>query len=611
VCGIAGIVGGMGIPKVAAVEGMLAALLHRGPDSSGLQSGGGWAIGARRLAIIDLATGDQPVANEAGDVWAVLNGEIYNFQSLREDLLAAGHRLRSNGDTEVLVHLWEDFGPSMVTHLRGMFALALLDSRRRTLFLARDRVGKKPLYWTRLGGQLIFGSELKALRVAMSEKPEVDREALAAFLAFGFVPEGQCILRGVEKLPPATWLSLDLLTGEVVQRRYWQLDLTADQSIGSERAAQGLLESLDEAVSLRLRSDVPLAVFLSGGLDSGLVASLAARQVQGLRALTMSFAGTPSEAPLARATAERAGLELVEVEVSAGQGRTVLPRLSEVFDEPLADSSAIATLLVAEAARRHATVVLNGDGGDEGLAGYRRFLAARLMGMPGAKVWGGLAALLAGALGRGRRSEGERLRRGLRAGHRAYLAWGPMKFAPEEVAELLPGVPSVPEELEALIERSRDLDPVTQTRLLELEFFLPGDLLVKMDRATMAVSLEARSPFLDHILLERVSPIPPSVLLHAFQTKAVVREVARDILPTRVRLAKKRGFEVPLAAWLDDEWAGEVREVLEDPFALVRRFIPGSKLASWAGWRRRADSQRAARAIFALLTLEHWLRRWS
>ncbi|MGE5236947.1 MAG: asparagine synthase (glutamine-hydrolyzing) [Acidobacteriota bacterium] len=610
-CGIAGIVGGMGKPAVWRVEGMLETLRHRGPDSGGVQSGGGWAIGARRLAVIDLVSGDQPVGNEAGDVWAVLNGEVYNYGELREQLKEAGHRLRSNGDSEVLVHLWEDFGPSMVARLHGMFALAVVDDRRRTLLLARDRAGKKPLYWTRQGGQLIFGSELKALRSVMASKPEVDREALAAFLGFGFVPEGQCILRGVEKLPPATWLTLDLLTGEVNQRRYWQLDVAPDEAIGPEAAARELLESLDQAVTRRLRADVPLAVFLSGGLDSGLVSSLAARQVQGLRALTVSFAGGASEAPLARATAERAGLELVEMEVDAAAGRDLLPRLAEVYDEPLADSSVIPTLLVAERARQHATVVLNGDGSDEVLCGYRRFLAARLLGLPGVRVWGELAGWLAGVAGRGRRASGDRLARGLRAGHRAYLSWGPVKFSAEEVGSLLPGLAPVPPELEALLERTRALDAVSQLRLLEFEFFLPGDLLVKMDRATMAASLEARSPFLDHRLLERVAAFPPSVLVRLFQTKSVVRDAARDFLPARVRLAAKRGFEVPLTAWLEGDWASEVRDVLEDPFALVRRYIPGSKLVPWLGWRRRPDRRRAARAVFTLVTLEHWLRRWS
>ncbi|MBP1620133.1 MAG: asnB 5, partial [Acidobacteria bacterium] len=259
-CGIAGVAGpgvtGVRVP----VERMLAALVHRGPDSSGVTEGDGWAIGARRLAIIDLETGDQPVGNEGGEVQAVLNGEIYNYRELREGLAARGHRLRSAGDTEVLVHLWEELGPEMLGRLRGMFALAVFDTRQRTLFLARDRVGKKPLYWARLGGRLLFASELKALRAALPARPALDRRALAAFLAFGFVPEGQCILQGVEKLPPAHWLRLDALTGEVRQRRYWALPGDAAVDVGPAAAAATLLGRLEEAVALRLRADVPLAV---------------------------------------------------------------------------------------------------------------------------------------------------------------------------------------------------------------------------------------------------------------------------------------------------------------------------------------------------------------
>jgi len=613
-CGIAGVAGpgvtGVRVP----VERMLAALVHRGPDSSGVTEGDGWAIGARRLAIIDLETGDQPVGNEGGEVQAVLNGEIYNYRELREGLAARGHRLRSAGDTEVLVHLWEELGPEMLGRLRGMFALAVFDTRQRTLFLARDRVGKKPLYWARLGGRLLFASELKALRAALPARPALDRRALAAFLAFGFVPEGQCILQGVEKLPPAHWLRLDALTGEVRQRRYWALPGDAAVDVGPAAAAATLLGRLEEAVALRLRADVPLAVFLSGGLDSGLVTALAGRHAAGLRAITIGFGRHDDEIAAARASAERSGVGLTVVTVDADAGLTLLPRLAEVFDEPLADSSAIPTLLVAQAARAHAKVVLNGDGGDEALAGYRRFLAARASGLPGAALLGPPVARLLGALaGSGSRLGGwcARLADGFADPARSYLSWGPVKLGLSEVAGLT-GLPAqLPPSLAALLERHAGLDPVRRLARLELEFFLPGDLLVKMDRATMAASLEARSPFLDHELLEWAATLPAAVLLRGLRTKAVARDAARGLLPGPVRRAPKRGFEVPLREWLAGPWSREVRQLLEDPNAAVRRVLEEAPLAHWRHWQRERDPDRAARSVFTLLTLEHWLRRWN
>ena len=606
-CGIAGFAGSREEQGSDLVGRMLAALVHRGPDAAGVRTGETWGLGARRLAIIDLVTGDQPVSNERGDVHAVLNGEIYNYVELRAELLARGHRLRSTGDTEVLVHLWEESGPDMVGRLRGMFALAVADERNKTLFLARDRVGKKPLYWTRQGRKLLFASELKGLREALSGRPEVDLDGLAAYLAFGFVPEGQCILRGIEKLPPGHWLSLDMLTGEVRQRRYWRLDLAPDESVNLTDAVQEVVTLLDEAVRLRLRSDVPLAVFLSGGLDSGMVTALAARHHEGLRAITVRLAGTAGETALARATAERAGVELEEMTIDASDGLALLPRLAEVFDEPLADSSAIPTLLIAVRARERATVVLNGDGGDEALAGYRRFLAARVSAWPGAGWWGPrLAAFLPVA-----RDTADRLARGFRAGDRSYLAWGPTKLTPDEVGDLIGPRSATTSAVDAILQAPGPTAPADLLRRLDLEFFLPGDLLVKMDRATMAASLEARSPFLDHVFLERVARYPSGLLLRGFRTKSVLRAAGVGLLPPEVRRAPKRGFEVPLEAWLSGAWAGEVKALVDDPSSRLRRLVPGSKLARWAGWSRMPDRRRAARAVFTLLTLEHWLRRWT
>jgi asparagine synthase (glutamine-hydrolysing) len=613
-CGIAGFAGQTPGREQELVEAMLAKLVHRGPDAGASRTGAGWAVGARRLAIIDLATGDQPVTDESGAVVAVCNGEIYNYRELREELLARGHTLRSVGDTEVLVHLWEDYGPEMLERLRGMFALALLDTGRQSLFLARDRVGKKPIYWTPSGGGVVFASELKALREALPARPALEPGAVASFLGFGFVPEGQCILAGVRKLPPAHWLQLDLHTGDTRVGRYWRLELEPDARVGFQEAQAELIHALRESVRLRLRSDVPLGVFLSGGLDSGAVASLAAREAPGLRAITVSFAGGEDETPLARVTAARAGVQLTTIEVRPEEGLGLLPTMAEVFDEPLADPSCIPTYLVAREAKHLVTVVLTGDGGDEGLAGYRRFLAARLVGVPGARLWGPPAARLMPGIPAGWR---ERLAAGLRSGSDPYLSWGPVKFLPSEVASLLDADAGQGGALELRGKAPGGRgpfaganDPINRMRAQEIGFFLAGDLLVKMDRATMASSLEARSPFLDHKLLERVATFPPSLLVRGWRTKAVLRAATAGLLPEEVRRAPKRGFEVPLSSWLSGPWAAEVRAVLEDPAAAVRALIPPQRLAPWREWAQRRDRERAARAVYTLLTLEHWLRRW-
>lgn len=609
VCGIAGFVGLPPAAETGRIERMLEALRHRGPDAGGSIGRAGWQLGARRLAVIDLSTGDQPVSNESGSVHAVLNGEIYNYRELRTWLLERGHVLRSQGDTEVLVHLWEELGTEVPTRLRGMFAFAIVDEGQRTLFLARDRVGKKPLYMTSCAGGLHFASEPKALWPVLPTRPSIVPAGLAAFLAYGFVPEGVRFLGEFEKLEPASWALFDLDGTRRAGGRYWQLDVAPGQA---RVAPETLLAKLDEATTLRLRSDVPLAVFLSGGLDSGAVTALAARAVSGLRALTVRVEGNEDELPLARLSAARAGVDLVPIELNASEGVALLPRLAEVFDEPLADPSCIPTFMVARAARRHATVVLNGDGGDEALCGYRRFLAARLLDvrwgrLGGRAVAAGLA--VAGRVGLAPQGWGARLARGLDLGGAAYGAWGPAKLTADEVRELLgPEVePAAPNPL-AVISAGRD--PLSTMRALDLGFFLPGDLLVKMDRATMACSLEARSPFLDHELLELACAIPTRALLRGWRTKAMLRDATVGLLPDAVRRAPKRGFEVPLERWLEHEWAGEVTTVLEDGGAAIRSLIPSERLRSFRGWRSWPDRTRGARAVYTLIVLEHWLRRW-
>lgn len=605
-CGIFGYAGSRVVCSSRDAERALALLRHRGPDATGFVSGPGWGIGACRLAIVDLVAGDQPVRNESGTIHAVLNGEIYNYRELQEELRGHGHRLRSSGDTELLAHLWEEHGKALLSHLRGMFALAVVDERTQKLFLARDRLGKKPLYWMRSHGGLFFASELKALR-PFAQSWVVEPPALEAFLTFGFVPEGSCFVRGVEKLPPGHWLELDIPTGEIRSGCYSTFEFSPDPTLGEEDAAQRLVELLAEATALRLRADVPMAVFLSGGLDSASIAALARRLGEEPKLLFVDL-GDAGEKRRAMATAASLGLPLDVLPGEGAPSPELLPKLAEVLDEPLADPSVVPTYFVAQAASAAVKVVLNGDGGDELLAGYRRFLlAAAAERLPTRWALGvGLAAL---GLVSGKPWLSRRFREGLRDPSGGYLAWGPVKFTPGEVASFLGREPNLASFHRVLAQAPED-SAVNRLRALELFFFLPGDLLVKMDRATMACSLEARSPFLDQEVVRFLLTVPPKLLLSPFRTKRLLRRATRGLLPTEVRRGPKRGFEPPLRQWLAGPWAGEAERVLNDPRCSLRGFLRMGPLAKTLSKLAVADPPRHARAVFTLLTLEHWLSRW-
>lgn len=605
-CGIFGFAGnGPGLSPAQGEEA-LKALRHRGPDSQGYLWGHGWGIGACRLAIVDLIAGDQPVKNERGDVMAVLNGEIYNYRELAESLKSHGHRLRSSGDTELLVHLWEEYGPKMLRQLRGMYALAVVDSRAKKLFLARDLLGKKPLYWMRCRGLLVFASELKVLR-PLSESWVVDPEALASFLTFGFVPEGSCIIHGVSKLGPGHWLELDIPTGELRHGRVPFPRFSVEAGWTLETAAQRLAELLLEATALRLRADVPVAVFLSGGLDSGTVAALARKLGEEPKAIFVDL-GDAGERARAKATAVSLGLSLEVLPCAYAPEPELLTRMAEVFDEPLADPSVIPTYLLAKAAATRVKVVLNGDGGDELLAGYRRFLLSFWAGSPWLRPLANLGLSVAGGI-RGQAWWGKRFREGLRDDYGGYLAWGPVKFSPEDVRAILGREASLVGVRQA-IKACPDTSPINYLRALELFFFLPGDLLVKMDRATMANSLEARSPFLDQEVVAFLLSLPPELLVSAFSTKVLLRRLARGLLPEAVVRGPKRGFEPPLSQWLRGPWSGEVRQVFRDPNCKIRSFLRLGAMERALQRLERDDPPRHARALFTILTLEHWLQRW-
>lgn len=560
------------------VRRMTDLLVHRGPDEGGVQAIGPAALGHRRLKIIDLEGGRQPISNEDGRIHVVYNGEIYNYRDLTRELTARGHRFATRCDTEVIAHLYEDRGADLVERLRGMFAFAVWDSREGVLTLARDRVGKKPLYWA-LGSEcVVFASEMKALLVEPSVERRLDPRALCHYLAYQYVPAPMTIFEGIEKLEPAEWIRIDFTRGEakVTRRKYWSPSYEPKSAIGPEEAVEATLEKLDEAVAVRLESEVPLGVMLSGGVDSSAVVAMARRHVAGsLKTFSIGFReATHNELPYARKVAERYETEHEEFIVEP-DAIEELPRLVWHFDEPFADSSALPTYYLSRMTRRHVTVALNGDGGDESFAGYERYrglpIVERFEKIPRA-IRAGLIAPLARA---GRavfpRSAffdklGNLIEISLADFERHYLSY--LTIFPRPMRERLWGLdetllePDAAEWALAAMSASDARAPVDRMMACDVATYLPGALLVKADRMAMAVGLEGRSPFLDHELMEFAARLPAEIKMPGTQLKALLKRALEPHLPREVLYRPKQGFGVPLADWFRGELKGLVHEAL-------------------------------------------------
>lgn len=615
-CGIAGIVSDADErTRIAHVNAMLDKLVHRGPDEHGLATLAGVSIGARRLSIIDVAGGHQPTYSEDGSVTAVQNGEIYNFPALRAELLASGHHFVSRGDTEVLVHAYEEFGVDLVSRLRGMFALAIWDGRQHCLVLARDRLGKKPLFYAVRGQELMFCSEIQGLLAAGVDRA-VDDTAIAEYLTYGYIPAPRTGFASIRKLEPAHVLTYK--DGRVSTTCYWTPSFEPKNELRFDEAAEAFLGLLDEATRIRLISDVPLGVLLSGGLDSSTIVALAARHSdRPLRTFSVGFTEADfSELRFARLVADRFGTEHHEFIVDPS-AVDVLPTLVRHFGEPFADSSAIPTYYVAHLARQHVTVALNGDGGDELLAGYDRYRAVALAGIfdrAPAAAWtlSTLSAIVP------KRSLGPvvttRVRRLLEALSLApderYLRWIGYFEGPRNAGVYRPRIerlrPSSGEYLARAAASARASETVERAMAADLLTYLPGDLLVKMDIATMANSLEARSPFLDHELVEFVSALPRSYKMSLWSSKRLLRRAVRDILPRSILSRGKMGFVVPVGRWL----RGPLRELLEDALlatdALSRDHVDPA--AARALVRDHLAGTDRTPHVWALLMLELWFR---
>ena len=636
-CGIAGLIAHRSASLDPSwIAGMMSALAPRGPDGQGCWSAPGVALGHRRLAVIDLSdAAAQPLGNEDGSVQVVFNGEIYNFQELRADLAGRGHIFRSRGDTEVLVHGYEEWGDDVLKRIDGMFAFVLWDARRRRLLAARDRMGKKPLYFAsiaRPGAPPVFAlaSELKALLTLPGFDRAIDTEALCRYLVHEYVPPPQSIFLGARKLAAGERLRLEVREDGVIEPRidrYWDLSFAPEPGrLGDDEAAARLVELLREAVRRRLVADVPVGIFLSGGIDSSSVAALAAEVAGPSNVHTFSIGfseGSFDESDHARRVAGLLGTHHREERLDARALLDILPAVGDFLDEPFADASIVPTYLLSRFTRRHVTVALGGDGGDELFAGYQTFLA---------EAWGRLffdhapAGLRSAAAVVARwlpaRSSyfsldfkvNQFLQGGDAPGPKRHQRWL-ASFLPEQLPSLLaPGLARAltGDPLAAVEERARRGPAFAAwDRLLDFyaRFYLPDDVNTKVDRASGAVGLEVRAPFLDTALVDFACRLPPRMRMRWRSPKYILKHAMRGRLPDAILHRRKQGFAVPVAGWMREALAPALREELA-PDKLRREglfdpaFVAGLLDDHLLGRRDRR------KALWTLYVFERWLARW-
>lgn len=614
-CGIAGYFVRDGEARQAVVQAMCDVIRHRGPDDEGFHVEGPCAIGMRRLSIIDLATGHQPISNEDGSVWVVFNGEIYDYKELRERLIAQGHRFRTHSDTEVLVHLYEQEGVEGLHRLRGMFAFCIWDAKARKMLLVRDRFGKKPLYYADLPGGLYFGSELKCLRAA-NVPLEIDNEALRLYFQFTNIPDPFSIYKSIRKLEPGCWLEYRE-NGTVRQGRYWRYPTpTAATSPGFDvdQTCREIREKFDESVRIRMIADVPLGAFLSGGIDSSsVVASMAIQSSEPVKTFSIGFEEAAfNELPFAAAVAKRYNTEHHEIVVKP-DAVELTEKLVRQFDEPFADSSAIPTYIVSQFAAQHVKVSLSGDGGDELFGGYESFQIVQ-----GLEKYDAIPQSLRRVMS----AVADRLPYSTRGKNYLHMISRPSatqryfesNYAPtlmrRELLEpdwMLPGDMAYLERVFASNLLPNGADTLSQALYYEATAKLSGDMLVKVDRMSMAVSLEVRSPMLDHELADVAATVPHEWKIRNGQGKHILIRALGDRLPSELLNRPKMGFALPLAQWL----RGPLREMLWDHLASPRFLNRGIVSPDFV--RHMLNEHQTGRRdnrgwLWALLVLEMWFR---
>ncbi len=615
-CGIAGMYARdwLGSDGSAVLRRMTGALVRRGPDDEGFLIDGPVALGMRRLSIIDLKTGHQPLANEDHSVWVVFNGEIYNYRELTEMLLALGHRFATASDTEVLVHLYEEYGEQCVNRLRGMFAFAIWERARRTLFLARDRLGIKPLYYADTPQGCVFASELKAIAQSPWVSQQVSPDALTAYLQYGYVPDPLTIREGVSKLPPGH--TLTVVDGRAgAPRRYWdsaRFFRNGAPPVHEEEAMEALLQArLESAVRSHLVSDVPVGAFLSGGVDSSTVVAIMALEASGpIKTFSVGFreAGY-NELPYARRVAEFFGTDHHELLVEPAD-LGVLEDVLSALDEPFADPSAIPTYLVSRLARQHVKVVLSGDGGDELFAGYDRYLIDRRrrhLGILGDTGLGGPLRRVSEALPEG--TAGKNYLYNLSLPRMERYLDSISLFPARAIDNLLDLAPTgTGSALDGVLTAGQGLDPLSRLQDFDLRTYLPGDILTKLDRMSMANSLEARVPLLDHPLVEFACGLSPRLRLRAGETKYLLKRVLKGRVPAEVLTRPKQGFAVPLESWFSSRLPGFFRDQLGDGSRLAGVGLRRSSVQALMELFERRRRPDHCRQLWALVVLDRALR---
>jgi asparagine synthase (glutamine-hydrolysing) len=621
-CGIAGIVSATVGDHIDAesVHRMCQAIVHRGPDDEGLFIKNGTGLGMRRLSIIDLSGGHQPVFSEDRSVWIVFNGEIYNFPELREDLQKRGHNFYTHTDTEVIVHLYEEMGADCVKQLRGMFAFALYDERRRKLLMARDRLGKKPLHYALQGARLLFGSEIKSILTVAPDIATVDNEALLQYMYFGYIPDPRTAFSTIQKLPPGHLL--EFVDGKIEVRQYWDLPQYGTHPPRSEEECLEEMEHrLAEAVRIRLISDVPLGALLSGGTDSSTVVALMARaSSKPVKTFAIGFRDQDfNEAPHARMVAERFGTDHHELIVEPDVLQTV-QMLTSSLEEPFGDSSMLPTYYVSCMARKHVTVALSGDGGDEIFAGYSRYgIHLRRKVFERIPNW---------ARRFYRESVYPRLPGELRKTKFSYnvsLPWREryvdgISFVPSFERE----VPLLSDEFRAVLHESgnpQDVmyryfdqapakDPVSKMLYVDTKTYMVADILTKVDRMSMATSLEVRVPILDHVFVEWATGLPAEWKIREGKQKYILRKLAERVgVPREVLYRRKQGFTVPLVHWMKRELKELIMTVLLDPRTLQRGYFESRGVRQLLEEHFRGRRNHSAR-IWRLLIFELWHRNY-
>ncbi|MBL8180224.1 MAG: asparagine synthase (glutamine-hydrolyzing) [Blastocatellia bacterium] len=622
-CGIVGFVNNGARASERSVLGrMNDAIVHRGPDEDGYFVKGNVGLAMRRLSIIDLASGQQPIFTPDGTKCIVFNGEIYNYQELREGLIARGHTLKTKSDTEAVLHLYDEYGPDCLQHLRGMFAIAIWDDVEKTLFLARDRVGKKPiLYSHQPNGDLIFGSEFQALLKHPSVSRDVDYNAIDSYLSYICVPAPQTAFKAIRKLEPGHWLRWK--AGEIETRRYWLPDFSKKIKISEEEAIEETTRILRESTRLRMISEVPLGAFLSGGVDSSAIVALMAQESSTpVKTFSIGFEDEDfSELKYAKKVAEHVGAEYNEFIVRPN-ATEILPTLVDHYGEPYADSSALPTYYVSRETRQHVTVALNGDGGDESFAGYERYMAMQVAELyrkvPFRKM---LFEPFVNAL-----PSSEKKKTRIRDAQRflisanmdrpmRYFHWMSSIKQKSKQAIYTDSFKQMVAEnraehfLSDWYEKANGTGVIDSTLLTDQMTYLPNDLLVKVDIASMANSLEARSPFLDHKMIEFAASLPENLKVNRYRPKYLLKKVAARLVPPEVIYRQKMGFGVPIGRWFRGDLKDMVYSTLLSEKAAGRGIFKPESVKRMLD-RHVSFEEDSTHQIWSLLMLELWFQRF-